>query len=158
MDPRKQFLLDTAETARATWLALGLEIFAKEMHLETSNTVYRFLDGICYTVTKKGMFTRKRGDAAGLRLIGWLVEEESGALALSLHPHRGAAAVLWRPQSEGEAAFVLTSATLTLAKSHRDERGEAAAARAAQARRRPDPQSVARLFVAMVSESPRLAS
>jgi hypothetical protein len=155
MDPRKEFLAELAATQRDHWLALGLAIFARETHLETSNTVYRFVDGVCYTMTRKGLFGRTRGNAQGMRLIGWLVEGVAGELTLSLHPRAGAAAVLWRPQGEGAAAFSLTSGYVALAKSHRDERTEqkAAFAASAQKRRATDPQSVARIFTA-----PALAS
>ncbi len=155
MDPRKRFLAELAGTRRDHWLALGMAIFARETHLETANTVYRFVDGVCYTMTRKGLFGRTRGNAQGMRLIGWLVEDECGALTLSLHPRQGAAAVLWRAQAEGEGAFSLTSGHVTLAKSHRDERHEQKAAADARAskRRGSDPQSVARVFAA-----PALAS
>jgi hypothetical protein len=151
MDPRKRFLADLATTQRDRWLALGMAIFAREMHLETSNTVYRFVDGVCYTMTRKGLFGRTRGNACGMRLIGWLVEDTCGELTLSLHPRAGAAAVLWRPQAEGADAFSLTSGHVTLAKSHRDERHEQKAAFAASAmkqRRAADTGSVARIFAA----------
>ena len=153
MDARKRLLRDLEETSRDAWLRLGLQFFAKETHLETTNTVYRFVDGICYTVTKKGMFTRPRGDADGLRLIGWLVQEPSGELTLSIYPRRGAPAVLWRAQRSGDDAFVLTSPFVALAKSHRDERDEAAVARRVSATRRIDPQSVARLFVSPLQKA-----
>jgi hypothetical protein len=133
-----------------------MAIFARETHLETSNTVYRFVDGLCYTTTRKGLFGRTRGNACGMRLIGWLVEGDFGELTLSLRARPGAAAVLWRPQAEGEEAFSLTSGHVAIAKSHRDERHEqkaAAAAHALKQRRRADLGSVARIFAA-----PALAS
>ena len=146
MDARKRFLAELEASSRDAWLRLGVQFFGAEMHLETANTVYRFLDGICYTVTKKRGHVS--GEMKGLRLLGWLVQEASGELVLSLYPRRGAPAVLWRPQLDGEDAFMFTSAFVALAKSHRDERKEAAEARRSAPIRRVDPQSVARLFVA----------
>ena len=147
MDARKRFLADLEASSRDSWLRLGAQFFGAEAHLETANTVYRFLDGICYTVTRKGSFDQRRG-VEGLRLLGWLIKDETGSLVLSLYPHRGAPAVLWRPQLSGEDAFMFTSAFVALAKSHRDERAEAAEARRSAPVRRIDPQSVARLFTA----------
>jgi hypothetical protein len=147
MDARKQFLADLEVSSRDAWLRLGLQFFTKELHLETSNTVYRFLDGICFSVIKKGTSERRRGPE-GLRLLGWLVTEASGEQVLSLYPRRGAPAVLWRASRDGEEAFMLTSGFVDLAKSHRDERDEAIEARRISHVRRIDPQSVARMFAA----------
>jgi len=146
MDARKAFLAELEGSSRDSWLRLGMQFFGNEMHMETANTVYRCLDGIVYTVTKKR--GAASGEMKGLRLLGWLCHDRNGELTLSLHPRRGAPAVLWRPQLSGEDAFMFTSAFVTLAKSHRDEPAEAAEARKSAPVRRLDPQSVARLFAA----------
>src|SRR5260221_3684754 len=79
--------------------------------VETKNTVYRFRDGICISVTRQDGAWRSDPTALiGMKLVGWLARTPNAELANEWEP--GAYAVLWRPR---EGADVPSSIGLTSA-------------------------------------------
>jgi len=85
-----------------------------ETRVETRNTVYRFRNGVCYSVKREEQAGRKDPQAfMGMRLVGWLWRDDPRSV-LSLEWQPGAYAVLWKPGSaQGDrSAVALTSPSI----------------------------------------------
>jgi len=85
---------------------------AGEARIETRNSIYRLLDGVCYRVDR-GLGRPNAVDPAdfiGMRVVGWLMRDDPSR-TLSLEWRAGANAVLWRPKggSTPRSAVALTS-------------------------------------------------
>lgn len=142
------FLAKLAPMAAGGWHALGAQMFPGELSLATTNTVYRFKNGVFQGRARKNARTFECPKAMrGLRLIGFL-HDEGGLWSLSPRWREGAHAVLWQPGETDEQSFVLTSPTreLTL-----EERGPSAARSVNIAIRRPLPASTTRIHNAIAS-------
>lgn len=142
------FLAKLAPMAAGGWHALGAQMFPGELSLATTNTVYRFNNGVFQGRARKNARTFECPKAMrGLRLIGFL-HDEGGLWSLSPRWREGAHAVLWQPGETDEQSFVLTSPTreLTL-----EERGPSAARSVNIAIRRPLPASTTRIHNAIAS-------
>jgi hypothetical protein len=103
------FLARLAPTSAARWRAIGAQTFPGELTFATTNSVYRFLNGVFVSRLKKPArsFDVPKG-MRGVRLIGFLCES-----AFSLTWSSGSSAVLWNGEL-GEDAFIFTSATVEL--------------------------------------------
>lgn len=144
----ESFLAKLAPMAAGGWHALGAQMFPGELSLATTNTVYRFKNGVFQGRARKNARTFECPKAMrGLRLIGFL-HDEGGLWSLSPRWREGAHAVLWQPGETDEQSFVLTSPTreLTL-----EERGPSAARSVNIAIRRPLPASTTRIHNAIAS-------
>ena len=142
------FLAKLAPMAAGGWHALGAQMFPGELSLATTNTVYRFKNGVFQGRARKNARTFECPKAMrALRLIGFL-HDEGGLWSLSPRWREGAHAVLWQPGETDEQSFVLTSPTreLTL-----EERGPSAARSVNIAIRRPLPASTTRIHNAIAS-------
>jgi hypothetical protein len=117
MDERRSYLKQLAARSARSWSSTPLPAaFAGETRIETRNTVYLLLDGVCYAVRRQPGSDpgQMRPSAAyvGMRVVGWLRQDDP----LNGVRHewtRGAYAVLWRPRaaSEEHSAVALTSST-----------------------------------------------
>jgi hypothetical protein len=124
MDERRYYLKDLASRQARLWGTAPLPpCYAGETRIETRNTVYEMLDGICQSAVRRDRAPVSRSDPyafVGMRVVGWLTREDpQGGLTLDWRP--GAYAVLWRPRAEGEehSAVALTSSTIGFKKAQR---------------------------------------
>lgn len=106
-------LVKLARQSASTWTALAAQAFRGEASLETSNTIYRFRDGMFVSCATKPsqVFTAPEG-LRDLRLVGFLAYE-NGLWSLSPRWRQGAAAVFWRAGGVDERSFIVTSATVS---------------------------------------------
>lgn len=144
----ESFLATLAPMAAGGWHALGAQIFPGELSLATTNTVYRFKNGVFQGRARKNARTFECPKTMrALRLIGFL-HDEGGLWSLSPRWREGAHAVLWQPGETDEQSFLLTSPTreLTL-----EERAPRAARSVNLAIRRPLPASTTRIHNAIAS-------
>jgi hypothetical protein len=116
VDQRRAFLKELAARSARQWSATPLPAtFLGETRIETRNTCYSLLDGVCYAVTRHqgaGEGPRAPSEYVGMRIVGWLMRDAPRqGIAHAWQP--GAYAVLWRPREGDEAhsAVALTSAT-----------------------------------------------
>jgi len=111
-------LVRLARQSAATWQRVRGEAFLGETIVETSNTIYRFENGVFTGRAPK----LSRGDwdsppaMLDLEIIGFL-SDEGGFWALSPRWREGSLAVLWRMSSDSAAdkGFTLTSPTVACA-------------------------------------------
>jgi hypothetical protein len=80
-----------------------------EMIVSTRHTVYRLKDGVCTGVHNQDV-AHKRGDFVGMKILGWLVDEDT-LPAVSRRWRLGASAILIRPGALGQS-LALTSPTV----------------------------------------------
>ena len=83
-----------------------------DMAVSTRHTVYRFRDGICIAVHRQDTGNGRGGDYVGMKMIGWLVDEDT-APVVSAEWRPGASAILLRPGANGDS-LALTSPTIQL--------------------------------------------
>jgi len=114
MDERRAYLKQLAARSARRWSSTPLPVaFAGETRVETRNTVYQLVDGVCYAVRRQqGADSRRMPPSAyvGMRMVGWLRHDDPlGGLTHEWTP--GSYAVLWRPRVGGEehSAVALTS-------------------------------------------------
>jgi hypothetical protein len=114
MDERRAYLKQLAARSARRWSSTPLpQAFSGETRIETRNTIYELVDGVCYAVRRQeGAGSRHMHPSAyvGMRVVGWLRHEDpQGGLTHEWTP--GAYAVLWRPRAGGEehSAVALTS-------------------------------------------------
>ena len=142
------FLAKLAPMAAGGWHALGAQIFPGELSLATTNTVYRFKNGVFQGRARKNARTFECPKAMrALRLIGFL-HDEGGLWSLSPRWSEGAHAVLWQPGETDEQSFLLTSPTRELTI---EERAPTAARSVNIKIRRPLPASTTRIHNAIPS-------
>jgi hypothetical protein len=98
----------------AVQLFLDPSAWLGELTVSTRNTVYKFANGICTGVHRAGQ-PNARSDFLGMRLAGWLIDEDS-APHVSPTWRPGASAVLLRPGPIRDAV-ALTSATTQIRRS-----------------------------------------
>ncbi len=106
MEARRALLKRLAGTPG--WEEASRAAFGGESWLESRNTTYRLLDGVCVDVLSRDA---RRADRArtlvGMRLVGWLAGPAS---LFTTTWSAGAFGVLWRPRSEGaDEALAMTS-------------------------------------------------
>src|SRR5208283_4475741 len=115
MDTRRARLKELAARSARLWGLMPLpDGLVGETRVETRNTVYRFRNGVCYSVNREEQAGRKDPQAfMGMRLVGWLWRDDPRSV-LSLEWQPGAYAVLWRPGSaQGDrSAVALTSPSI----------------------------------------------
>jgi hypothetical protein len=156
------WLARIAPQSAAAWHALGGRAFPGETSLETSNGLYRFMNGVFVSRARR---PHRSFDAPkemrGMRLIGFLADE-GGFWSLSPRFRPGAHAVLWKPSVDADGtdpkSFVLTSPLVSLAAEEPEPQPWTTPRRGmsrsgVQARiarppsfREPDPPSMTRLF------------
>jgi hypothetical protein len=115
MDTRRARLKELAARSARLWGLMPLpEGLVGETRVETRNTLYRFRNGVCYSVQRDEKAGRKDPTAfMGMRLVGWLWRDDPRSV-LSLEWQPGAYAVLWKPGSEqgDRSAVALTSPSI----------------------------------------------
>jgi hypothetical protein len=138
MDERRTYLKELAARFARSWSKAPLPAaFAGETRIETRNTVYELVDGVCLGVRRQqGADSRRAPPSAyvGMRMIGWLRREDpQGGITHAWTP--GAYAVLWRPRAGGEehSAIALTSTSQAFGAGQRNSVPPAAPARPARA-------------------------
>lgn len=112
MDERRALLKELANSTMGSWAAAHRPpIFDGETRVETRNTVYAFVDGVCCAVTRQdGTPSPTASDFIGMRIVGWLLGG-GGQPTVAQAWRPGAYAVLWRQQVVGAnlSTFALTS-------------------------------------------------
>jgi hypothetical protein len=111
MDSPIGWLVKIAPHSAAAWQTLGGDAYKGRTNVETSNSVYHFLDGVFLSRATKPHGAIEMARAPGVRLVGFLTDE-GGYWALSARWRRGACAVLWMSKAFDARAFLVTSATL----------------------------------------------
>jgi hypothetical protein len=115
MDTRRARLKELAARSARLWGLMPLpQGLVGETRVETRNTVYRFRNGVCYSVKREEQAGRRDPQAfMGMRLVGWLWRDDPRSV-LSLEWQPGAYAVLWKPGSaQGDrSAVALTSPSI----------------------------------------------
>jgi hypothetical protein len=114
MDERRAYLKQLAARSARRWSSNPLpDVFAGETRIETRNTVYLLVDGVCYAVRRQpGSASDRMPSSAyvGMRMVGWLRQDDPQG-GVSHEWTHGAFAVLWRPRAGAEehSAVALTS-------------------------------------------------
>jgi hypothetical protein len=157
-DAARRAVINLTRQSAATWQRVSRETFPGETTIETTNTLYRFKDGVFFgrapkTSASDAAAWESPPSMAGVELIGFLADED-GLWSLSPRWRPGSLAVLCRPGDRAAAlddgAFLLTSPTATCTI---QRPGRAGASRGASAIsrggpllvRRPAPLSMTRL-------------
>src|SRR4051812_1539367 len=113
------WLIKLAPSSAKAWQAASAHAFHGEVSVETTNSLYRFKNGVFISRMRSPSrsFDAPRA-MRGLRLLGFLVDE-GGFWSLSVRWTEGSHAVMWKPLAEGqdidETTFTLTSATTSIA-------------------------------------------
>jgi hypothetical protein len=114
MDERRAYLKQLAARSARRWSSTPLPgAFAGETRIETRNTVYLLVDGVCYAVRRQpGSASDRMPSSAyvGMRMVGWLRHDDPHG-GVTHEWTQGAYAVLWRPKAGAEehSAVALTS-------------------------------------------------
>lgn len=114
MDLKRAYLKELAARSSDRWSSTPLPpALAGETRIETRNTVYELVDGVCCGVRRQQTGDPRQMPPSaylGMRMVGWLKREDpQGGVTQAWTP--GAYAVLWRPRVDGEehSAVALTS-------------------------------------------------
>ncbi len=119
MDERRALLKELANSSVGSWAAAHRPaVFDGSTRVETRNTVYQFLDGVCFAVSRRDASASApdtnstTSDFVGMRIVGFLIHGgDQPTVVQAWRP--GAYAVLWRQSALGESSstFALTSQT-----------------------------------------------
>lgn len=120
---RRLYMKRLASGASQVWGNAPLPAcFAGETRIESRNSVYLLRDGICHAVTRREFVSTTgthKTDLVGMRLMGWVGDDDMMSSLMQLEWYRGMRGVLWRARRPGErhSVVALTSPTLTFVRS-----------------------------------------